>query len=497
MSYAIVMVVPCKPTLLKARQSGRKRRHLLVENLPNAVPVAVRAGACTGGEPDDHPRYLAYCGSKQAFMNIKRLLPYVAAFLSTIVVTLVFLPLRGVIGDKPGIVGFAEIIMVVLIASKWGTRSALTASIANALSWNYLFLKPHDSFSIITLEDGMLFLTFLITSIIVGQLSARAKRRAEDSEIRKNEIARLYADLQQENNERKSAEIALRKSQEELEMRVQQRTSELKNSNQQLESEVIERKRAEAVLEERSQDLARSNAELERFAYVASHDLQEPLRMIGSYLQLIASRYQDKLDADANQFIEFAVDGAKRMRMLISDLLNYSRIGTCAEPFAPVDCAAVLKTVLHSLQVKIQESAAQISYDPLPSVIGDATQLAQLFQNLIDNAIKFQRGQAPAIHIGVEEKNGYWQFSVQDNGIGIDPQYFDRLFILFQRLHGRAAYPGTGMGLAICKKIIERHGGTIWIKSQAGSGSTFFFTIPQKGVHILWTDQHPLPLSKS
>ena len=415
-------------------------------------------------------------------MNMKRLLSYVAAFLSTIAVTLVFLPLRDLIGDKPGTVAFAEIIVVVLIASHWGTLFALVASIAGAVSWEYFFLKPYDTFSVPSLADGMLLFTFVITSIVVGQLSARAKRRAEEAEMGKNEIARLYTDLQRENSERKNAEVALRKSQEELEMRVQQRTSELKNSNQQLESEVVERKRAETVLEQRSQELARSNGELEQFAYVASHDLQEPLRMVGSYLQLIASRYHDKLDADANQFIEFAVDGAKRMQALINDLLTYSRIGTRVEPFASVDCTALLKTVLRSLQVAIEESAAQISCDPLPSVIGDATQLAQLFQNLIANAIKFRRSQAPAIHIGVEEKNGAWQFSVQDNGIGIAPEYFDRIFVLFQRLHGRAAYPGTGMGLAICKKIVERHGGTIWLKSEAGSGSTFFFIIPRKGV---------------
>jgi len=481
---------------LDGKEIRRKRRALQVGNLPNAAISAGRSEARIGSKSDS-PRYLAYRGNRQAFMNIKRLFPYVAPFLSAIAVTLLLLPLRDFIGDKPGVVGFVELIIVVLIASKWGTWFALLASIANVLSWQYFFIKPYDSFSIFNLEDGMLFVTFLITSIIVGQLSAQAKRRAEDAEMQKNEIARLYADLQRENSERKSAETALRKSQEELEMRVQQRTSELKDSNQQLASEVIERMRAEAVLKERSQELARSNAELERFAYVASHDLQEPLRMVSSYLQLIASRYQDKLDADANQFIEFAVEGAKRMRMLIRDLLDYSQVDTRAKPFAPVDCEAVFKTVLKNLQVKIQENAAQISCAPLPGVIGDATQLAQLFQNLIDNAIKFQCAQAPVIHIGVEEKNGYWQFSVEDNGIGIDPEYFDRLFILFQRLHGRAAYPGTGMGLAICKKIVERHGGAIWIKSQAGSGSTFFFTLPQKGVRILWTDQQPLSRSKS
>jgi len=272
----------------------------------------------------------------------------------------------------------------------------------------------------------------------------------------------------------------LRKSHDELEVRVQERTSELKRSNEQLELEVAERKRAEAVLNIRSQELARSNTELGQFAYVASHDLQEPLRMVASYLQLVDTRYREKLDADAREFIAFAVDGAKRMQVLINDLLAYSRIGTRGQAFQPADCEEVLQTALQNLQVAIRESGAQITHDPLPALMGDATQLAQLFQNLIGNALKFRREESPKIHIRAGLKDGFWHLSVRDNGIGIESQYFDRIFVVFQRLHGRVAYPGTGIGLAICKKIVERHGGTIRVESEFGKGSTFHFTIPEK-----------------
>ena len=255
--------------------------------------------------------------------------------------------------------------------------------------------------------------------------------------------------------------------------------------------DITERKRAEGELEryrdnleklvkERTADLARSNAELEQFAYVASHDLQEPLRMVVSYLQLVDGRYREKLDADAREFIGFAVDGAKRMQALINDLLAYSRIGTQGQAFQPTDCEAVLQMAMRNLEVAIRESGAQIAHDPLPTVMGDATQLVQLFQNLIGNALKFRRDEPPQIHIRAELKAGFWCLSVQDNGIGIESQYFERIFVVFQRLHGRGSYPGTGIGLAICKKIVERHGGTIWVESELGKGSTFRFTIPGK-----------------
>jgi light-regulated signal transduction histidine kinase (bacteriophytochrome) len=249
--------------------------------------------------------------------------------------------------------------------------------------------------------------------------------------------------------------------------------------NLQLQQEIAVRQKAEAVLAQRSQELARSNAELEQMAYVASHDLQEPLRMVASYLQLLEQRYGARLDADAHEFIGFAVDGAKRMRALIDDLLTYSRLGTKAQPLRPTDCNTVMQVALRSLGVAIAESGAQIDCAALPVVMGDAAQLTQLFQNLLANAIKFRGGQAPRISVRAEEADGCWRFAVRDNGIGIAPEYFERIFEMFQRLHSRGAYPGTGIGLAICKKIVERHGGRIWVESAPEQGALFQFTLPR------------------
>ncbi|MFS0516126.1 GAF domain-containing protein [Nostoc sp. UIC 10607] len=245
---------------------------------------------------------------------------------------------------------------------------------------------------------------------------------------------------------------------------------------------------------QQSQELARSNAELEQFAYVASHDLQEPLRMVTSYLQLLERRYKNQLDANADQFINYAVDGARRMQTLINDLLNYSRVSTRGQPFIRVNCSVVLEQAIANLQIAIADSKAIVTHDSLPEVMADPTQLIQVFQNLIGNGIKFCQNQQPRIHIGVAKPdvnlNGEslnvipladeWLFWVRDNGIGLESQYAERIFIIFQRLHGRDKYPGTGIGLAICKKIIERHGGRIWVESKPGQGSTFYFTIPDR-----------------
>jgi light-regulated signal transduction histidine kinase (bacteriophytochrome) len=259
-----------------------------------------------------------------------------------------------------------------------------------------------------------------------------------------------------------------------------ERTRDLKTSNELLELEIGERKRAESILSQQSAELARSNSELEQFAYIASHDLQEPLRMVGSYVQLLERNYKNLFDAKGEEYIAFAVDGAKRMQMLINDLLAYSRVGTQGNEFGLTDCTGILGLAIKNLQKAIQENGATITCDPLPTVLADKTQLLQLFQNLLANAIKFRAERPPEIHITAKRIDGFWQFAVKDNGIGIEPRHFDRIFLIFQRLHSRRQYPGTGMGLAICKKIVDRHGGTIRPVSEPGTGTTFFFTLPLK-----------------
>lgn len=226
-------------------------------------------------------------------------------------------------------------------------------------------------------------------------------------------------------------------------------------------------------------ELKRSNEELRQFAYIASHDLQEPLRMISSYLQLIERRYKDKLDKDADEFIAFAVDGANRLQEMINGLLDYSRIETRGKPFEKTDCESVLQQTFDNMQVAVRESGAVVTHDPLPVVVADKTQLIQVFQNLIANAIKFRSGEIPRIHISARQEKDGFVFSVRDNGIGIEPQFNDRIFTLFRRLHGRE-YSGMGIGLTICRRIVERHGGKIWVESELGKGAVFYFTIPVK-----------------
>jgi signal transduction histidine kinase len=241
------------------------------------------------------------------------------------------------------------------------------------------------------------------------------------------------------------------------------------------------RRQAEEDLARKVEELARSNADLEQFAYVASHDLQEPLRMVAAYTQLLAERYSGKLDENADKFIGYASEGALRMQTLIQDLLAFSRVGRNGAARERVDCDAAMKEVLLSLGPAIQESGAVITHGALPAVWADRSQMTQVFQNLIGNAIKFRGKEPPAISVQAEKASQHWLFSVRDNGIGIAPEYAENIFVVFHRLHARTEYPGNGIGLAICKKIIERNGGKIWVEAQADHGSAFKFTMPCDG----------------
>ncbi len=269
----------------------------------------------------------------------------------------------------------------------------------------------------------------------------------------------VYRAIVREMAKRRQAEALLKQLNDELENRVQERTAQLKEANS---------------------NLIRSNKELEQFAYVASHDLQEPLRAVTSYAQLLARKYQGNLDAKADKYINYLVEGATRMQQLINDLLEFSRVGTRSKELVPTACEVVLSHVLDNLKVAIAESNAVVTHDPLPTVMGDEIQLIQLLQNLISNAIKFHREEPPRVHVKAEqgEKEKEWVFSVRDNGIGMDSEYFERIFTIFQRLHSKSEYPGTGIGLAVCKKIVECHGGRIWLESELGVGTVFYFTLP-------------------
>jgi light-regulated signal transduction histidine kinase (bacteriophytochrome) len=237
-------------------------------------------------------------------------------------------------------------------------------------------------------------------------------------------------------------------------------------------------KTAHADLEARSGELQRSNSELEQFAYVASHDLQEPLRKVASFCELLQRRYGGQLDERADRYIEFAVDGAKRMQVLVNDLLSFSRVGRAAQELAPVSTAAALDQAKANLSAKIEASGAVIEAGPLPVVRGKESLLATVFQNLLSNSLKFHGHEPPRVEISARRDDGYWLFSVADNGIGVEPEFSERIFVIFQRLHGRSTYPGTGIGLALCRKIIEYHGGRIWLDRPSRAGAVFCFTLP-------------------
>jgi signal transduction histidine kinase len=288
------------------------------------------------------------------------------------------------------------------------------------------------------------YLVGALTIVIISVAMHRARQRAIDRQI----------ELEREMRERIQAEEALRKAHDELEARVQERTAEL----------------------------ARSNAELQQFAYVASHDLQEPLRMVSNFTQLLAERYDAKLDNDGREFIAFAVEGATRMQTLVQDLLALSRVGTRGKNLEVVRLAEAVDRAVANLEFAIQENGALVSHDELPEVMADSSQMMQLFQNLIGNGIKFKGAEPPRVHISAVRNGKEWTFSVRDNGIGFEPQYAERIFAVFQRLHSRDEYQGNGIGLSICRKIVERHQGRIWAESTPGSGTTFHFTMPAAGV---------------
>jgi light-regulated signal transduction histidine kinase (bacteriophytochrome) len=288
------------------------------------------------------------------------------------------------------------------------------------------------------------YLVGALTIVLMSRAMHRARERAIDRQI----------ELEREAGVRVQAEEALRKAHDELELRVQERTAEL----------------------------ARSNAELQQFAYVASHDLQEPLRMVSNFTQLLAERYGAKLDDDAREFIAFAVEGATRMQTLVQDLLLLSRVGTRGRNLEVVRLAEPVDRAVANLEFAIEENGALVSYDDLPEVMADSLQMMQLFQNLIGNGIKFKGAEPPRVHISAVRDDKEWTVSVRDNGIGFEPQYADRIFAVFQRLHSRDEYRGNGIGLAICRKIVERHQGRIWAESKPGSGTTFYFTLPATGV---------------
>lgn len=266
--------------------------------------------------------------------------------------------------------------------------------------------------------------------------------------------------------------------------------------NKELSQEIAMRERAEDSLRialeeserrkteifELTEDLKRSNADLQQFAYAASHDLQEPLRGVAGFIKLLEKRYSDKLDEKGNEFMSYITDGIKRMEMLIKDLLEYSRLETKGKTLNRTNCSEILEQAIHNLRSAIEENGVQVTHDVLPMVMADSSQMSRLFQNLIGNAIKFRSHEPPKIHISAEQKGEEWIFCVKDNGIGIDPKNFERIFNIFQRLHTREEYDGTGIGLSICKKIVERHSGGIWVESEPGKGSTFYFSIPDRAL---------------
>jgi signal transduction histidine kinase len=327
-----------------------------------------------------------------------------------------------------------------------GLGPSLLSTVLSFLAGMVFIIRPDHKWWTATPHNIAVFLTYLLGALTIVIISSAMHRARERAILRQIELER-------EMSERVQAEEALRKAHDELELRVQERTAEL----------------------------ARSNAELQQFAYVASHDLQEPLRMVSNFTQLLAERYDAKLDSDGREFIAFAVEGATRMQTLVQDLLSLSRVGTRGRNLEMVRLDQAVDRAVANLEFSIQETGASVTHDELPEVMADSSQMMQLFQNLIGNGIKFKGAEPPRVHITASRNGKEWTFSVRDNGIGFEPQYADRIFSVFQRLHSRDEYQGNGIGLSICRKIVERHQGRIWAESIPGSGATFYFTMPAAG----------------
>jgi signal transduction histidine kinase len=325
-------------------------------------------------------------------------------------------------------------------------RAALEGPEWDIVIADYNLPEFDASAALIILQQTGLDLPFVIVSGHIGEETAVALMRAGAHDyLMKDHLARLAPVV-----ERELGEARMRR----------------------------ERRRAGEQLKSKAEELSRYNAELEQFAYVVSHDLQEPLRLVAGYMRLLAERYSDQLDKDAQEFIAYAADAAARMKRMITDLLAYSRTGRNGTEIVAVACGAALDQACADLRAAITESAAEVSHGPLPTVLGDAAQFTHLFQNLIGNAIKFRSQAPPRIHVSAERNGQEWVFSVCDNGIGLDPQFAERIFLVFQRLHAREQYPGTGIGLAIARKVVEHRGGRIWVESEPGKGATFHFTVP-------------------
>ncbi|HKE01480.1 MAG TPA: ATP-binding protein [Planctomycetota bacterium] len=391
---------------------------------------------------------------------------------------------------------------VAVVAWRGGLRPALLATGLSVVAAQFFFVEPTLSprSDPRDLLATALFVLVALLLTLFSEAERRERRRADAHlQVARKQLElleRSERDLRETTDRLQVIQRELQLLNTDLEGRVEERTREVEAANSRLRAEIGERERAMDALREQTDRLDRSNRELERFAYVSSHDLQEPLRMVVAFTQLLAQRYRGKLGADADEYISYAVDGALRMQTLIRDLLSYSRVGASARPFVPVDVARVVATALANLRAAMEESGASVEVAELPTVLGDEMELTQLFQNLLGNALKFHGERAPRVRVGREvsaakAQPGFCTISISDNGIGIAPEYLERIFEVFQRLHTRQQYPGNGIGLAVCQKVVERHGGRIWATSEPNRGSTFRVSLP------LSQDGAPRPSSPS